>query len=101
MAEECPVVRFSRDPSSSARIETLKHQVSYDGPDKFAENVQHFGLFYVICIALSIITYICDLVLACILLYFYYANGNGLHFALTLTFVLVPALFVTTVSLRW
>ncbi|XP_018573910.1 XK-related protein 6 [Anoplophora glabripennis] len=98
MAEECTVVRFSRDPSL-ARIESLKQQ--NDSPDKFSDSTQKFGMFYAVCIALSIITYVLDLVLACILLYFYSVNGHGLYFALTLTFVIIPALFMTTISLRW
>ncbi|KAJ8962536.1 hypothetical protein NQ318_000928 [Aromia moschata] len=98
MAEDCTVVRFSRDPSL-ATIDNLKQQ--NDASDKFTENGQHFGAFYAICIGLSIITYVLDLVLACILLYFYSVNGHGFYFALTLTFVVLPALFMTTVSLRW
>ncbi|CAG9859968.1 unnamed protein product [Phyllotreta striolata] len=96
MAEECTVVRFSRD-SSLAKIENLKQG---DSPDKFSECAR-FGAFYVICIALSIITYVLDLALACILLYFYSINGYGVYFALTLTFLILPALVMTTVSLRW
>lgn len=99
MAEDCPVVRFSRD-QSVARIETLKQQ--NDSPDKFPEtHIYTFDAFYVVCIALSIITYIVDLILASVLLYFYYINENGVYFALTLTFVILPALFMTTFSLRW
>ena len=97
MAEECTVVRFSRD-NSSARIENLKPNES---PDKITESNQNFGAFYVICIALSIITYVVDIVFACLLLYFYCLHGYGVRLALTLTFVLVPALFMTAFSLRW
>ncbi|KAJ8925366.1 hypothetical protein NQ315_009196 [Exocentrus adspersus] len=98
MAEDCTVVRFSRDPSL-ARIESLKQQ--NDCTDKFSDSTQKFGMFYAVCIALSIITYVLDLVLACILLYFYSVNGQGVYFTLTLTFVVISALFMTTVSLRW
>lgn len=96
MAEDCTVVRFSRDPSS-ARIENLKQ---VDSPDKLDPN-QNFGAFYVICIALSIITYVLDLALACILLYFYSQGGHGLYFTLTLSFVLLPALLMTAFNFRW
>lgn len=99
MAEDCTVVRFSAEPST-ARIENLKHHQN-DSTDKITETYQTFGVFYVICIALSIITYVLDLVLACILLYFYSVHGQGVYFGLTLTFVLVPALFMTAFSLRW
>lgn len=100
MAEECgtcTVVRFSRDPSS-AKIETLKH---VDSPDKFTELGSSFGVFYVICVALSIITYVADLVLTCFLLYFYSVQGHGVYFALTLTFLVVPVLFTTAFNFRW
>lgn len=92
------MVRFSAEPST-VRIENLKQQ--NDSTDKITESNQTFGVFYVICIALSIITYVLDLVLACILLYFYSIHGQGVYFGLTLTFVLVPALFMTAFSLRW
>ncbi|CAH1117179.1 unnamed protein product [Phaedon cochleariae] len=96
MAENCTVVRFSREPSL-AKIENLKQN---ENPEKFSE-CGRFSIFYAICIALSIITYVLDLVLACILLYFYSVNGHGVYFALTLTFVIIPALIMTTVSFRW
>ncbi|KAF5274141.1 hypothetical protein FQR65_LT04539 [Abscondita terminalis] len=97
MAETCTVVRFSKDPSL-VRIDNLKQN---DSSDKLSEMSQSFGAFYMICISLSIITYVLDLVLACILLHFYSVKGYGLYFALTLTFILVPALIMTAVSMRW
>lgn len=97
MAEDCTVVRFSREPSL-ANIENLKQQG--DSTDKFTE-CGHFGVFYAICLAFSIITYVLDLILACMLLYFYSVNGHSLYFALTLTFVIIPGLIITTISLRW
>lgn len=102
MGEAFPavVVHFSRDPSL-ANIENMKQHQS-ESPDKFSDSgKQTFDVFYVICIVLSIITYIVDLALTCVLLYYYSLYGFGKYFALTLTFLLVPALFVTTVSLRW
>ncbi|XP_049817697.1 XK-related protein 6 [Aethina tumida] len=97
MAEDCTVVKFSRDPSL-ARIENLKQT---DNVDKFAENEHNFGVFYVTCIALSIITYVLDIALACILLYVYYVNQYRVDFALTVSFMLLSALFTTAISLRW
>lgn len=97
MAETCPVVSFSRE-ASLARIDNLKPN---DAPGKIAENNHSFGSFYVCCIVLSIFTYLTDLVLAIILLYFYSNQGYGLYFALTLTFVLLPAICMSTISLRW
>ncbi|KAK4884757.1 hypothetical protein RN001_001028 [Aquatica leii] len=97
MAEACTVVRFSKDPSL-VRIDNLKQN---DSSDKLSEMSQTFGIFYMICISSSIITYVLDLALACVLLYFYSLKGCGLYFALTLTFILVPALIMTAVSMRW
>lgn len=94
MSEDCTVVRFSREPSS-ARIENLKQN---DFPEK---NYTDFGGFYVTCVLLSVITYIADLVLVCVLLYFYSIDGHGVYFALTLSFLLVPALLMTAFNFRW
>lgn len=97
MGEECTVVRFTREPSL-ARIETLKN----DNQDKYCNNEMNgFGVFYVICVALSMVTYVLDVFFACLLLYFYSVNRHGAYFALTLTFVLLPAIVMTAVSLRW
>ncbi|XP_022912980.1 XK-related protein 6-like [Onthophagus taurus] len=106
--EDCTVVRFSGEPST-VRIENLKRNNDFDKTTSSttatttptSTDGQKFGLFYVICIALSIVTYVFDLVLACFLLYFYTVNGNVVYFALTLTFIVVPALFITAFSLRW
>lgn len=100
MMVDCPVVRFTRD-QSMAQIENLKQTV-VESPDKFTDTaIYSFDAFYIVCIALSIITYVLDIILASILLYYYYVNGCGLYFALTLTFVLLPAICTTTISLRW
>ncbi|XP_050305903.1 XK-related protein 6-like [Anthonomus grandis grandis] len=97
MAETCTVVHFSREPSL-ARIDTIK---TLDPPSKIAETNQHFGAFYVSCIVLSIVTYITDLALTITLLYFYSSQGYGVYFALTLSFLLLPAICMSTISLRW
>ncbi|CAG9766153.1 unnamed protein product [Ceutorhynchus assimilis] len=97
MAETCTVVHFSREPSL-ARIDTIKGS---DSPGKISESYHSFGTFYVCCIVLSIFTYLTDLVLAVTLLYHYSNQGYGLYFALTLTFVLLPAICMSTLSLRW
>lgn len=97
MSEICTVVHFSRE-SSLTRIDTIKPN---EAPGKISENSHNFGSFYVCCIVLSILTYLADLALAVTLLYFYSSQGYGLYFALTLSFVLMPAICMTTVSLRW
>lgn len=98
MSEDCTVVRFSREPSS-ARIENLKQtDIGNCYPEK---NYSEFGAFYVTCVLFSVITYIADLVLVCVLLYFYSVDGHGVYFALTLSFLLVPALLMTAFNFRW
>lgn len=97
MADDCTVVRFSNE-SHSARIETLK---TGDNGDKMSDYSAEFGVFYVICISLSIITYALDYILACWLLYYYSINGQGVYLALTLTFVVLPAILMTAFSMRW
>ncbi|XP_030751021.1 XK-related protein 6-like [Sitophilus oryzae] len=97
MAEQCPVVQFSRE-SSLARIDNIK---SNDAGGRLSENNHHFGPFYMLCIVLSILTYVTDLLLTISLLYFYSTQGYGLYFALTLTFLLLPAVCMSTISLRW
>lgn len=97
MSEICTVVHFSRE-SSLTRIDTIKPN---EAPGKISENSHNFGSFYICCIVLSILTYLADLALAVTLLYFYSSQGYGLYFALTLSFVLLPAICMTTVSLRW
>lgn len=97
MSEDCTVVRFSREPSS-ARIETLK-QTDGGYPEKHCTD---FSGFYVTCVLISVITYIADLVLVCVLLYFYAINSDDhLYFALTLSFLLLPALLMTAFNFRW
>ncbi|KAF7281540.1 XK-related protein 6-like [Rhynchophorus ferrugineus] len=96
MTESC-TVNFSRE-TSLARIENIKPS---DIGGKLSENQHNFGLLYLCCIILSIITYVADLILTIILLYFYYVQSQGLYFALTLTFVLISALCMSTVSLKW
>lgn len=98
MAEDCAVVRFSRE-QSTARIERIRQTADLN-IDKYAEISQNFGLFYIICVSLSIVTYVLDIVFCSLLLY-YYVQTSGLYFALTLTFMILPALFMTTFSLRW
>lgn len=95
MAEDCTVVRFAREPSS-ARIENLKQTT-----DGVSERGSDFGGFYLTCVFLSIATYVADLALACVLLYFYTIHGHGVYFALTLSFLLLPALLMTAFNFRW
>lgn len=98
MADDCTVVRFSTNDPSTARIETLK---TNENGDKIIDQSLEFGVFYVICIILSICTYVLDYIFACSLLYYYSITGQGLYLALTLTFMVLPAIIVTAFSMRW
>lgn len=98
MADSCTVVRFTSSDPSTARIETLK---TNENGDKVIDQSSEFGIFYITCILFSICTYVLDYVFACWLLYYYSINGHALYFALTLTFVVLPAILMTAFSMRW
>lgn len=98
MADDCTVVRFTSSDPSTARIETLK---TNENGEKIIEHQQDFGFFYILCITLSILTYVLDYAFAIWLLYYYSTQAEGLYFALTLTFMVFPAILMTAFSMRW
>lgn len=95
---ECVVVKFSSD---SVRVGTdeLSNNVCDEGHSQVAGSV--FGLYHIICLLLSITTFILDVGFDSWLAYFYYRQGQGAYFALTVTFLIFPALITTAFSLRW
>ncbi|XP_049763280.1 XK-related protein 7-like [Schistocerca cancellata] len=98
---ECVVVKFGGDrgvcygdDGNSNLQDEMHNSTSY----------QTFGIYHAVCIALSIVTYVVDVVLHCWLAYFYLTQGHGAYFAyfgLTVTFLVVPALISTAFSMRW
>lgn len=95
---ECVVVKFSSD-SARVRTEEVCNNVSDEGHVQPTGSV--FGLYHIICLLLSITTYALDVGFDSWLAYFYYRQGQGAYFALTLTFLILPALITTAFSLRW
>ena len=95
---ECVVVKFSND-SVRTRTDDLSNNVSEDCHIQ-AHNCD-FGLYHVICLLLSITTFALDVGFDCWLAYFYYREGQGAYFALTVTFLIFPAIITTAFSLRW
>ncbi|XP_034230394.1 XK-related protein 4-like [Thrips palmi] len=60
-----------------------------------------FGFYYLTCHLLSISTYLIDHGFSCWLAYQYHTQGQETYFALTITFVVMPALISTGFSMRW
>lgn len=62
---------------------------------------QKFGFYYLTCHLLSIATYLVDHCFSCWLAYQYHVQGQETYFALTITFLILPALISTGFSMRW
>jgi len=95
---ECVVVKFSSE-SVRVRTEEVGNNVSDEGHIQTTGSV--FGVYHIICLLLSITTFALDVGFDSWLAYFYYRQGQGAYFALTLTFLIFPALITTAFSLRW
>jgi hypothetical protein len=95
---ECVVVKFSSD-SVRIRNDDLSNNVSDEGHFQTSGSV--FGVYHIICLLLSITTFVLDVGFDSWLAYFYYRQGQGTYFALTVTFLIFPALITTAFSLRW
>jgi len=95
---ECVVVKFSSE-SVRVRTEEVGNNVSDEGHIQTTGSV--FGVYHIVCLLLSITTFALDVGFDSWLAYFYYRQGQGAYFALTLTFLIFPALITTAFSLRW
>ncbi|KAJ4428971.1 hypothetical protein ANN_25967 [Periplaneta americana] len=95
---DCVVVKFSND-TVRTRTEDLSHNVAEEGQTLPAGSV--FSVYHIICLLLSITTFILDVGFDSWLAYFYYRQGDGAYFALTVTFLIFPAIITTAFSLRW
>ncbi|XP_026281255.1 XK-related protein 7 [Frankliniella occidentalis] len=60
-----------------------------------------FGFYYITCHLLSIVTYLVDHSFSCWLAYQYHVQEQETYFALTVTFIVLPALISTGISMRW
>lgn len=92
------MVKFSSD-SVRVRTEEVGNNVSDESHIQTTGSV--FGVYHIICLLLSITTFALDVGFDSWLAYFYYRQGQGAYFALTLTFLIFPALITTAFSLRW
>jgi hypothetical protein len=95
---ECVVVNFSTD-SVRIRTEDISNNVSDEVHIQPGGSV--FGVYHIICVLLSITTFVLDVGFDSWLAYLYYRQGQGVYFALTVTFIIFPALITTAFSLRW
>jgi len=92
------VVKFASD-SVRVRTQEVGNNVSDEG--HIQTTGSEFGVYHIICLLLSITTFVLDVGFDSWLAYFYYRQGQGAYFALTLTFLIFPALITTAFSLRW
>lgn len=90
-------VRIVRFNSNSLKIdsepEKCKNESLYSDPD--------FGLFYMLCFLISIVTFISDITMHCWLAYIFHVKSEVLYFFLTITFIIVPSIVSTGFSMRW
>lgn len=61
----------------------------------------HLPRFYVFNLVFSICTFLLDLYFHCKVAYEYSVRGQHVFFALTLAFIVIPALITTAFSMRW
>ena len=78
----------------------------YDETDALPENLR-YNVFDLLCTLISILTYVVDIVMDCVVAYYFYhlAVDHGIYhywyFSLTLVFIVLPSLTMTGFSFRW
>lgn len=92
---EGSVVKFT-SAKESTQIET---GVDFKRDDIVKEF--HLSKFYIFNLSFSIFTFILDLYFHCKLAYVYSTTNQHVFFALTLVFIVFPALVTTAFSMRW
>lgn len=98
MASEGSVVKFT-SAKELTQIETPSEFKKEDNVKVFKEF--HLPRFYVFNLLFSIFTFILDLYFQCKLAFVYSKSDHPEYFALTLVFIVVPALVTTAFSMRW
>ena len=79
---------------------------NYDETDALPENLR-YNVFDLLCTLISILTYVVDIVMDCVVAYYFYhlAVDHGIYhywyFSLTLVFIVLPSLTMTGFSFRW
>ena len=81
-------------------------KADYDETDALPENLR-YNVFDLLCTLISILTYVVDIVMDCVVAYYFYhlAVDHGIYhywyFSLTLVFIVLPSLTMTGFSFRW
>jgi len=81
-------------------------KTSLDEIDALPESLR-YNCFDFMCTSISIITYLVDLVMDCVVAYYFYhlSSAHGIHhywyFGLTILFIILPSLTMTGFSFRW
>jgi len=84
----------------------IKPPKTYDEVDALPESLR-YNWFDLFCTMVSMTTYIADVVMDCIVAYYFYhlAVDHGIYhywyFGLTITFILIPSLLMMGFSFRW
>jgi len=83
-----------------------KSKIAIDETDALPESLR-YNWFDLLCTMISIVTYVLDVVMDCIVAYYFYhlAVDHGIYhfwyFGLTIFFILMPSLTMTGFSFRW
>ena len=86
--------------------EARTSRLSLDTVDGLPENLR-YNLFDLTCTLISMVTYLFDVVMDCVVAYYFYhlSSAHGIHhywyFGLTMVFILLPSLTMTGFSFRW
>ena len=101
-----PGVEDGEDATDNGGLKTLNKKNSVDETDALPEGLR-YNCFDFFCTFISITTYIIDVVMDCIVAYYFYhlAVDHGIYhywyFSLTLVFIVLPSLTMTGFSFRW
>ena len=71
-----------------------------DYPDSIPSYMS-FTYLDILTLSFSICTFLCDLITDIVVTVFHYSNHDYWYFSLTITFIAVPTLIMTIMSLRW
>lgn len=91
---------------ADAKDEEADRKGSPDETDALPESLR-YNCFDFLCTVISMVTYLADLAMDCIVAYYFYhlSSAHGIHhywyFGLTVLFIVVPSLTMTGFSFRW
>ena len=97
-------------PSTSThneeKLAAAVSKTSIDETDALPESLR-YNWFDLMCTLISVLTYLADLVMDCVIAYYFYhlSSAHGIHhywyFGLTVFFIVMPSLTMTGFSFRW